>query len=174
MENSTVGWSRTTTISRTQVSFGWAVSLWAVGDRGNQDFLVWFSLNRGRMSSSGGDRKKGTGKDMGRNMWGRRILIFPRACNLLIYLVAGEGFEPSTFGLCVRWALVINRNQRHEWQLKAPSVTVGKAYRGPKMGLETGARICQRSPEGLDATKLFVGSFLMTISRPKVSSSLKR
>ena len=33
-------------------------------------------------------------------MWSRMVLGFAsEACNLLIKLVAGEGFEPSTFGL---------------------------------------------------------------------------
>jgi hypothetical protein len=32
-------------------------------------------------------------------MWAGRSLIFPAVRNLLKLLVAGEGFEPSTFGL---------------------------------------------------------------------------
>jgi hypothetical protein len=34
-------------------------------------------------------------------------------------VVAGDGFEPPTFGYEVRWALVTNGNQRHEWRSKS-------------------------------------------------------
>ena len=69
-----------------------------LGGRGNQDFLVLLSLARRPLSNWG--RKNGVAaKDMGVNMWVGRALIFQVARNLLKRLVAGEGFEPSTFGL---------------------------------------------------------------------------
>jgi hypothetical protein len=52
------------------------------------------------------NKKCDSGETVAKGMWGLmwvgRTLIFPMARKLLKNLVAGEGFEPSTFGLWVR------------------------------------------------------------------------
>ena len=71
----------------------------ALGGRENQDFLVLFYQTKGVLSNGEAGQNTDHPTDMWGNMWGCRTLIFWTTRNLLIRLVAGEGFEPSTFGL---------------------------------------------------------------------------
>ena len=87
--------------ARTRVSFGKiAVPLWTVGGRRNQVFLLLFSRFSGWLSNAlATNHAEAPERDMWGLMWVGRSLIFARARNLLILLVAGGGFEPPTFGL---------------------------------------------------------------------------
>src|SRR5580700_8721564 len=107
MKNSRVGWPHPRMLTRTQSSLGkFAVPLenthgfWtALGGRKNQDFLPKLSYTLGPLSNAQADQNRDVAKDMGGIMGVGRSLIFSVARNLLKKLVAGEGFEPSTFGL---------------------------------------------------------------------------
>jgi hypothetical protein len=101
-----VEWRGTPTPTRTRVSFGdFAVSLCAheayavPGDRKNKSFLTSLSAIEDCLSTPGGSENATVVGLMWGIMWVSRVLMFPTACKLLKGVVAGEGFEPSTFGL---------------------------------------------------------------------------
>src|SRR5580698_2393726 len=107
MKNSRVGWPHPRMLTRTQSSLGrFAVPLGnshgfytALGGRKIQDFLLRLSYTAGLLSNAEGGQNRPVAKNMWVLMWVGRSLIFSVACNVLKRLVAGEGFEPSTFGL---------------------------------------------------------------------------
>jgi len=71
----------------------------APGGRKNQDFLIVFSKMGRILSTLRPDRICSAAKDKLGFMWVGRALTFFEARNRLKGLVAGVGFEPTTFGL---------------------------------------------------------------------------